>query len=312
MPRTKNNKPGLRSQLKRKRELEESGEVNNKPAKRSASKGKSVKRDSASQASDQKPTKRASSAPKSSEPTATDTGPAKASASDDEHTSPPPPKNPTLAQRKKEHSPAPDFVADSSLLADHFAKFIRKSFEDNSAIELEEQYLPAKAFLDTTSYDKDRLAIDLPDFLEKFSAKGKEGLSTSNGEASPHTIVVTSSGMRTADLYRELAVFQNKESKVGKLIAKHMKLKANIKYMQENKIGIAISTPMRFNQLIDAGALKTENLRRIVVDASYRDDKKNTIFMMDQTFQPLITLLNEKTIRQRYGVEVDKTDILVF
>lgn len=296
MSRTKKG-PGLKAQLKRKRELEESGEVNNKSAKRHASQ--------------QKPIKRPASDSKSSDPT-TEPTPAKASITDNEHTCPPPPEAAAATPLKKEHSPAPDPVVDPSLLADHFAKCIRKSFEDSTAIELEEQYLPAKAFLDTAGYDKDRVAANLPEFLENFSTDGKEGLSTSHGEGSPHTIVVTSSGIRTADLYRELAAFQNKESKVGKLIAKHMKLKANIKYMQENKIGIAISTPFRFKQLIDAGALKTENLRRIVVDASYRDDKKNTIFMMDQTFQPLVTLLNENTIRQRYGVEAHKVDILVF
>jgi protein CMS1 len=215
------------------------------------------------------------------------------------------------AKSEHENLSALDAVLDPSLLVDLFAKCIRKSFPNDPSNDLDGQYLPAKAFLDTTSYSKDRVAKNLPDFLETFSAGGKDSLSTCDKKAAPHTLVVTASGMRTADVYRELRVYQNEISKVGKLIAKHMKLKENIEYIQENRVGIAISTPFRFKQLIDAGALNPTNLRRIVVDASYHDDKKNTIFTLDQTFRPLVSLLNEEDIRQRYGLK-DKTEILIF
>ena len=162
-------KPGRRAQLKRKRELDESGNVETTPAKRPA----------------------------------LDSKPAKRSTNDSELVKTPTPDTLEAANPKKEHPPAPDAVFDPALLADHFAKSIRKSYPNSSSIELDERYLPAKAFLDTTDYEKDRVAANLPDFLERFSA-GKDGLSTCDGKASPHTLVVASSGMRTADLYREL------------------------------------------------------------------------------------------------------------
>jgi hypothetical protein len=91
-----------------------------------------------------------------------------------------------------------------------------------------------------------------------------------------------------------------------------MKLKENIKYMQETKVGIATSTPSRFMQLLDADAMKATDLRRIVVDGSHRDSKRSTIFTLGQVFQPLIALLNNKVIRPRYGSAEDKIEILVF
>ncbi|KIW74039.1 hypothetical protein PV04_02107 [Phialophora macrospora] len=300
MSRTKNKKPGLRAQLKRKRELEESDDVDNNPAKRPLSQAKSAKLP----ASNDGTAEHSSSNAKHGNHSANNSG----------TTKPPLKSEKAKATKSKPERPVGEDVvaADPALLADRFAKYIQKYCPDSSNIELEEQYLPTKAFLDTTDYDKDRVAANLPDFIERFSAEGKSGLSACDEKASPHTLVVTSSGIRTADLYRELRVFQNGEAKVGKLIAKHMKLKDNIEYMQGNKIGIAISTPFRFNQLVDADALKTGNLRRIVVDGSYCDEKKNTIFMMAQTFNPLVTLLNKESIRQRYRDGKDNIDILVF
>ncbi|EXJ63669.1 hypothetical protein A1O7_00004 [Cladophialophora yegresii CBS 114405] len=289
MSRTKNKKPGLRAQLKRKRELEGSGDVDGKSAKRLRH--------------SPQPAEQPASSPKSEHQSAQDGKTAK---------QPSKLTSAKAAKTPRELPSAQDAVADPALLADRFAKYIQKYSPNSSPIELEEQYLPTKAFLDTTVYDRDRVAANLPQFIERFSPEGKVGLSNCDDKASPHTLVVTSSGIRTADLYRELRVFQNEESKVGKLIAKHMKLRDNIEYMLGNKIGIAISTPFRFKQLVDADALKTGKLRRIVVDGSFRDEKNNTIFTMPQTFNPLVVLLNEKTIRQRYGEGKGNIDILVF
>lgn len=231
---------------------------------------------------------------------------------DDEDTKPAKRPATEMTIRPIQHSPDPDSAVNPTLLADQFARAVRKWFPEKSQIELEDQILPVKAFLNSSEYDKPRIASNLPDFLEKYSPKGRDGLSTCAEKASPHTLVITSSGMRTADLYRELRIFQGDNSKVAKLIAKHMKLKVNVKYMQGNKIGIAISTPMRFKQLINADAVKIENISRLVIDGSYRDNKRNTIFMMDQVFQPLASLLNEEKVRQRYGDDGDNIKILVY
>ncbi|KIW79139.1 hypothetical protein Z517_08979 [Fonsecaea pedrosoi CBS 271.37] len=221
------------------------------------------------------------------------------------------PKRTALDTESKQSTP-PGVAVDPSLLADHFAKNIQKWFSTSSPIELEDMYLPKKAFLDTTSYTKERLAANLPDFLEQFSAGGKEGLSICEEVCSPHTIVLAMSGMRIADLMRELRVFKSQGSKVGKFMPKHMKLEMNIKFLQSNKVGIAIGTPERLNQLLEAGALKTHGLQRIVVDGSHHDEKRSNIFTIGQIFRPMVAFLNDDNIRQRYGAEQNKVDIIVF
>ncbi|KAK7883704.1 Protein cms1 [Exophiala xenobiotica] len=193
-------------------------------------------------------------------------------------------------------------MMDPALLADHFA----------NSIELEEQYLPTKSFRNTTAFDSPHAGTKLPEFLEQFAENGKAELSTCEEEAAPHTLIIAPSGIRTADLNRELRLFNTEESKVAKLIAKHMKLHENIDYMRKNKVGIAVGTPTRVKDLIDADAMKTSGIRRIVVDGSYKDEKKRSIFEMEELFRPLLALLNMEQIRKRYGAEEDKVEILVF
>lgn len=190
---------------------------------------------------------------------------------------------------------------DPSLLGDHFAKAVRKYFPKSSSIELEELYLPTKAFTDTTNFKKTRVAGNMPDFLEKFSENVKDTLVQTEG-GGPHTLVITSSGIRTADVARELRVFNKADCHVAKLIAKHMKLKENVEYMKKNPVGIAISTPMRLSDLADTDdALNLETVKLIVVDASYKDGKNRSIFEMQELFGPLVAFLNRVAFRDRYG-----------
>lgn len=56
-----------------------------------------------------------------------------------------------------------------------------------------------------------------------------------------------------------------------------------------------------------------DNLRWIVIDGSYIDQKRRGIFHMKETFLPLLQLLNREEIRVRYGSgEDDEIQILVF
>lgn len=198
-----------------------------------------------------------------------------------------------------------------SLLADHFAKSIKKHFPDSSSLEMEDLYLPTKAFRDTSGFDKPRIVRNLSGFLENAIDKGKDGLVHCEKGAGPHTLVVTSSGIRTADLARVLRVFNSTESQVAKLIAKHMKLKDNVKHMKKNQVGIAISTPMRLRDLIDADALKLEDVKRIVVDGAYKDEKRRSIFEIKELFRPLVELLSREELKQRYG-SATPVEIMVF
>ncbi|KEF58674.1 uncharacterized protein A1O9_06600 [Exophiala aquamarina CBS 119918] len=198
-----------------------------------------------------------------------------------------------------------------SLLADHFAKSIQKQFPDSSSLEREDLHLPTKAFRDTSGFDEAHIAPNLSSFLEAATENGKDALTHCEKGAGPHTLIITSSGIRTADLARELRVFNSTGCQVAKLIAKHMKLKANVEHMKNNRVGIAISTPMRLRDLVDAGALKLEHVKRIVVDGSYKDEKKRRIFEMNELFRPLVELLSRAELKQRYGT-TNPVEIMVF
>ncbi|RVX70521.1 hypothetical protein B0A52_05172 [Exophiala mesophila] len=200
---------------------------------------------------------------------------------------------------------------DASILADHFAKRVRTHFPDSSSIEHQDLYLPTRAFRDTTEFGPRHIASNLPSFLATFTKGGEEELSSCSPGLGPHTLIITSSGIRTADVARELRRFNREKSQVGKLIAKHMKLKDNIEYMQKTQVGIAISTPLRFKDLLDHGALKVDNVKRIVVDGSYQDEKMRTIFDLGELWRPLAELLNREEIKAKYGGE-GGIEIMVF
>ena len=65
--------------------------------------------------------------------------------------------------------------------------------------------LPEKAFLDTSDWHEQRTLDHLPSFLERFSSTSghTRNLSVvSKQKGAPHTIIVTSSGLRAADITR--------------------------------------------------------------------------------------------------------------
>lgn len=156
--------------------------------------------------------------------------------------------------------------------------------------------LPDTAFLDTSSYESSRTLDQLPEFLKAFSPNKGAGLSKSSEEkGTPHTLVVCGAALRAAEVVRwvhpsprawvvtnmfwwcfnrALRPLQNKESTVGKLFAKHIKLEDAKQFLQraryaytpsyypplilplywQNKsMGLGVGTPARISDLIDSG-----------------------------------------------------------
>ncbi|KAI9835404.1 MAG: hypothetical protein M1819_002322 [Sarea resinae] len=204
---------------------------------------------------------------------------------------------------------------DGRLLADYVAQRTKRFESDLSLMELEEKYLPEKSFRDTTKWDKPRNLENLPDFLQHFAstqARTKQLDSTPKAAGSPHTIVVTGAGLRAADLTRSLRKFQTKESTVAKLFAKHIKLKDAIEFVKKTKFGIAVGTPARLTDLVQAGALSLDKVHRIMVDSSHIDQKKRGILDMKETQIPLIGFLNLKGLKDRYGQDSRGVDLLFY
>lgn len=57
------------------------------------------------------------------------------------------------------------------------------------------------------------------------------------------------------------------------------------------RVDIGVGTPDRLAALLDQKALLTKNLKRVVVDVSYIDQKKRGILGMKELYESLIKLL---------------------
>lgn len=203
---------------------------------------------------------------------------------------------------------------DQRLLADLFAQKIKRHHQKElTALEMNDLYLPTMAFRDTSGIGGTRGLDSLSVFLKDVTRGGEEALKKTCEEmGSPHTILVTSSGIRAADLTRALREFQTKDAMVAKLFAKHIKLDEAIKTVQKSRIGIGIGTPARIKDLLSKDALKTGNLSRIVIDGSHVDQKKRTIFDMKDLFDPLLDILRRPELFERYGTDTSKIEIIVY
>jgi protein CMS1 len=130
----------------------------------------------------------------------------------------------------------------------------------------------------------------------------------------PHTIIVTASGIRAADVCRSLKSGLPKQGvekpSVAKLFAKHMKVAEQVAFLNKEKyagrlsisswiltccrIGFGVGTPDRLAALLEDGALSTANLKQVVIDVSYIDQKKRGILDMKELHESLLKFLLRK------------------
>ncbi|KAL8854885.1 MAG: hypothetical protein Q9221_000391 [Calogaya cf. arnoldii] len=193
---------------------------------------------------------------------------------------------------------------DNRLLADYVAQRTKRFGEDLSLVELEDMHVPESAIFDSSEWQQDRLATNLPDFITYCAQRN--GMSTDLSRSpkkpgSPHTLVLTGAALRAAELSRVLRKFQSKEATVAKLFAKHIKIKDAIDFVKKTRrINIGVGTPTRIIDLLKERALRLENLERVIIDTSFLDRKKRSIFDMKETQQPLMQLLNMEELKSRY------------
>jgi protein CMS1 len=90
---------------------------------------------------------------------------------------------------------------------------------------------------DSTSWTEPRTTDNLSAFLKKQSSALKPTPSKPPG--APHTIVVTASGIRAADVCRSLKSGLPKQGvkkpEVAKLFAKHLKLADQVAHLKKNR-----------------------------------------------------------------------------
>jgi protein CMS1 len=200
---------------------------------------------------------------------------------------------------------------DPSLLADHVAKTIKRCYRKDTAIELDEKYLPSSIFTGTTAFKDDRKKDRLGKFLE-FLVGGELSQLTSAAKetARPHTIILCQSGIRAADLARVLRTYETDGNAVVKLFAKHFKIEQQAVFLRKNKTGFGVGTPQRISELIKTGALKLDNLARIVIDGSHVDEKRFGIWGHQEVFKAMISLLKMEGVQHR--IEAAATKVAVF
>lgn len=201
---------------------------------------------------------------------------------------------------------------DPSLLSDTFSQAIKRHYGDSTSIEQGDLYLAPQSFQDTTAFGNPRLGRELPEFIKSFHRPGDDDPSTCKEAGAPHTIVIASSGIRVAGLVRDLRVFNSNQSKIGKYFAKHMKLQPNLTFAKQTKVGIAVGTPVRLKELIANDGIKAGSLQRIIIDGSYQNEKKYTIFDMADSFRSMLDLLNMEGVKSRLLDDNDKLLIMVF
>lgn len=132
------------------------------------------------------------------------------------------------------------------------------------------------AIQDTSDWTQPRLLPDLPQFLDKYNSGRPKRLSFASKKlGAPHTLFVTSSGLRAADVTRygyasafsyhllplliiyvftrALRTFQTNEAMVAKLFAKHIKLKDAIEFVKKTRMNFGVGTPSRLIDLFSAG-----------------------------------------------------------
>jgi protein CMS1 len=79
-----------------------------------------------------------------------------------------------------------------------------------------------------------------------------------------------------------------------------------------HRIGIGVGTPQRIFDLLEKDVMRIQDLEGIVIDGSYLDQKKRSIFDMKELLDPLIKLLSARPIKDKLDAELNPTRILVF
>lgn len=87
---------------------------------------------------------------------------------------------------------------------------------------------------------------------------------------------------------------------MAKLFAKHIKLKDSITTCQTSRMGIGVGTPGRILDLLKEGALKVDELKNVVIDASHVDKKGFGVFDVRDTQKGVTEILGFAGVKARF------------
>lgn len=141
----------------------------------------------------------------------------------------------------------------------------------------------------------------------------------------PRILVVSGNAQRAADLARAvrplLPAAQSKrqgpaaatrEPTVAKLFARHFKVEEQDTWLRAQAAPLAVGTPHRIQALLERGALRLDHAAVLVVDFSWTDAKKRTIFDTPETRDALLKLLADGHVRAAMQRAADPCRLALF
>ena len=120
-------------------------------------------------------------------------------------------------------------------------------------------------------------------------------------EGAPIAIIVCSGARRCQAVIKRIA--SSFRCHVGKLYSKHFKLHEQVSSLK-SKVALAVGTPDRITQLLDAGALSLCNLKCLLLDMSHTS---KSFTMLDARFEPVYSQFRDFVL-QKVRPAIEKTD----
>ncbi|GMM33939.1 Cms1 protein [Saccharomycopsis crataegensis] len=194
-------------------------------------------------------------------------------------------------------------------IAEFFGSKVRVKYPDLTPLELSELYIPKNVFKYTGFWEKKRNLDGLKGFLEdnfkkylpekslKKNNKKNKGKKNNNNEANESEedrkfiLILSSSAIRVCDVHRATKDISTSSIK---LISKN-KLKDDMKILKTTRSRILTSTPARITKLLktENSSLKLSEIKVIIIDSSYLDQKKRNIWDSEELFSNLKDLTIE-------------------
>lgn len=124
-------------------------------------------------------------------------------------------------------------------------------------------------------------------------------------------VVVSPAALRVADVARALRALRvHGACEVAKLFSKHFKLSEHVEYMQRTRVGYAVGTPARLYAIAEQEALKGDDAQYILIDSSFTDAKKRTIWTIPEVCGDLVNLLTHPSFLPR--LRAGETKIVMY
>ncbi|EGW05885.1 Uncharacterized protein C3orf26-like, partial [Cricetulus griseus] len=121
-------------------------------------------------------------------------------------------------------------------------------------------------------YSGSRSVIELEELNLPVCPKWVKLRKTHSEKKSVLMLIMCSSAVRALELIRSLTAFKG-DAKVMKLFAKHIKVREQVKFLENRVIHLGVGTPGRIKELVKQDGLNLNPLKFLVFDWNWRDQK---------------------------------------